>query len=40
LYPPRNSNIAPSNVIPEAKGYTVVVPDLVKGELRMIRLGM
>jgi hypothetical protein len=26
-------------VIAEAKGYTVVVPDLVKGELRMIRLG-
>jgi len=26
-------------VIPEAKGYMVVVPDLVKGELRMIRLG-
>jgi sugar lactone lactonase YvrE len=26
-------------VIPEAKGYTVVVPDLVKGELRMILLG-
>jgi sugar lactone lactonase YvrE len=26
-------------VIPEARGYMVVVPDLVKGELRMIRLG-
>jgi hypothetical protein len=26
-------------VIPEAKGYLVIVPDLVKGELRMIRLG-
>lgn len=26
-------------VIPDAKGYLVVAPDLVKGELRMIRLG-
>jgi len=25
-------------VVPEAKGYLVVVPDLVKGELRMVRL--
>ena len=26
-------------VVPEAKGLMVVVPDLVKSELRMIRLG-
>ena len=25
--------------IPEGKGYLVVAPDLVKGELRLIRLG-
>jgi hypothetical protein len=27
-------------VVPEAKGYLVVVPDLVKSELRMVRLAM
>jgi hypothetical protein len=26
-------------VIPNAKGYLVIVPDLVKGELRFVQLG-